>query len=129
MFRECKSLKHIIIPDLVETIKDDAFFVCSSLESIVFGDSVQDIGYSCLSYCESLTYVILPKSVIEIKSGFLGSESTKVFYKGTEEEWNKIPLGGINGYLLDATKYYYSETEPTKEGNYWHYSNNEPTIW
>jgi hypothetical protein len=33
--------------------------------------------------------------------------------------------------LTSATRYYYSESQPTDEGNYWHYSTDgvTPVVW
>ncbi len=58
-----------------------------------------------------------------------------VYYMGTPEEWEKIEIigkyGGIgaNIELMNATRYYYSETQPTEPGNYWHYVDGKPTPW
>jgi hypothetical protein len=53
-----------------------------------------------------------------------------VYYKGTAEEWDMINIGGSNDYLTNATRYYYSETQPTAEGNWWHYDENgEIVVW
>lgn len=38
-------------------------------------------------------------------------------------------LNKKNNVLNAATKYFYSESEPTEEGNFWHYVDGEPTIW
>ena len=70
----------------------------------------------------------------------------KTFYfEGTEEEYkvvkkdtkaNKQGLGltnnsqeGIDEWAANLTVYFYSETEPTEEGNYWHYVNGVPVAW
>jgi hypothetical protein len=55
---------------------------------------------------------------------------TSVYYKGTAEEWNETSIGDSNYYLISATRYYYSETKPTEEGNYWHYDENgKVSVW
>lgn len=55
---------------------------------------------------------------------------TKVYYKGTASEWGNISINSKeNPYITDATRYYYSESQPTGSGNYWHYVNGEVTIW
>ena len=54
----------------------------------------------------------------------------KVYYKGTAEEWATIIIDSGNSYLTNATRYYYSETQPTAEGYYWHYDENgEAVAW
>ena len=48
-------------------------------------------------------------------------------FVGTENEWNDS-IGYVNFGIDDATLYY-SETEPTTTGNYWHYVNGEIVVW
>jgi hypothetical protein len=31
--------------------------------------------------------------------------------------------------LASATRYYYSETQPTESGNFWRFIDGEPTVW
>ena len=63
--------------------------------------------------------------VIEIEKGafILCDRLTTVYYKGTEKEWNTLSnsIGTYNDKLINATIYYYSSTQPTTSGNYWHY--------
>lgn len=64
------------------------------------------------------------------EGAFNGCGSLKtVYYNGTKEDWNKIAIDLYNTNLTNATRYYYSETEPTTDGNYWHYVNGVPTVW
>ena len=53
------------------------------------------------------------------------SSLTKVYYKGTADDWDAITIDidyfYDNNYLTSATRYYYSENQPTASGNYWHY--------
>ena len=80
---------------------------------------------------------------------FFRCDNLKTFYfTGTEQEWENIEIDrkpyGKFGYqpaveaearkILDAwesrlTVYFYSETKPTEEGNYWHYVDGVPTKW
>ena len=53
----------------------------------------------------------------------------EVYYTGNEEQWNAITNGGQNDSLYAATRYYYSETEPQGEGNYWHYVDGQIVKW
>jgi len=61
---------------------------------------------------------------------------TSVYYKGTETQWNSIFIYSSNNPLTSATRYYYSESEPSLtddgtayDGNYWHYVNGEIVVW
>lgn len=60
MFKGCKSLKEIQIPDGVEIIGEKAFEGCEQLESIVFPNNIQLLpNYVCRN-CKSLKTVQLP---------------------------------------------------------------------
>ena len=131
-FDDCRGLTSVTIPNSVTSIGDSAFCGCTSLTSVTIPDSVTSIGDSAFCGCTSLTSVTIPDSVTSIGgSAFWGCTSLNtVYYKGTEAEWSKIRIGFENGKLTSATRYYYSETEPTVAGNYWHYDENEnAVIW
>ena len=155
VFRGCTSIKSVTIPDSVTSIGVDAFYSCDSLSSVTIGNSVTSIGYQAFRYCSSLSSVTIGNSVTSIGSFAFydcdslssvtignsvtsigtfafddcGSLST-VYYNGTKEEWSGISIGRWNDDLTGAKRYYYSETEPTTSGNYWHYGDEGvPTPW
>ena len=73
------------------------------------GDAVIAIGIHAFAYCYNLT---------------------NIYYAATATKWNDITIGSDNTVFTDATRYYYSETEPTASGNYWHYDENgEISVW
>lgn len=123
VFYNCKSLTNITIPDSVTYIGSNAFNGCSSLKTIKIPSGITIINDYALSSCNSLTSVEIPNSVTKIGYGaFFGSHVlSSVYYKGTSTEWSLITVQIYNSSLLAATIYYYSEEEPTNEGNYWHY--------
>jgi len=59
------------------------------------------------------------------------SSLTTIYYTGTAEDWDKIYIGNGNEDLTAATIYYYSDSQPTDESNYWHYDADgvTPVIW
>ena len=130
-FYECSSLTSVAIPDSVTSIGYGAFEYCSSLTSVVIGDSVTSIGYGAFYNCSSLTSVVIGDSVTSIGSYAFGdcSSLTSVYYKGTESEWSAISIGSDVFYNTNATRYYYSETEPISAGRYWHYVDGKVTVW
>lgn len=82
---------------------------CNKLESIVIPDSVTSIGFGAFSSCSSLT---------------------EVYYNGSAAEWNSIYINSNgNDPLKNATCYYYSESHPIEEGNFWHWVDGEVKIW
>lgn len=100
----------IVITDVynglpITSIGDPAFRD-DNLTSVTIPDSVTSIGYSAFD-CDNLA---------------------KVYYKGTAIEWNNITIGSYNTHLTNATRYYYSESNPTTSGNYWHYDENGDVV-
>ena len=130
-FKGCSSLTNIDIPDGVISIEGAVFMECSGLTSMDIPDGVTSIEYRAFEDCSGLTSIEIPDRVTSIGNGaFKGcSRLTSVYYKGTAEEWKSIEIGDYNTYLTNATRYYYSESQPTTEGNYWHYENGEITVW
>ena len=122
----------LVIPDDVTQIKSDAFFSCDSLVSVVIPDSVTSIGYEAFYNCDSLESVVIGDSVTFIASYAFSYcfNLTNVYYNGTEEDWEEIWIASDNDDLENATRYYYSEEEPTEEGNFWHWGENgEVVVW
>ena len=131
-FEYCSSLVSVTIPDSVTSIGQSTFSGCTSLTSVVIPDSVTSIGGSAFRYCSSLTSAVIGDSVTSIGSyAFDGCSSlTEVYYNGSVAEWNSISIYSYgNAYLKNATCYYYSETRPIEEGNYWHWVDSEVVIW
>jgi len=79
----------------------------------------------------SLESVIIGKNVTKISAGAFRpyNELKKVYYAGTADEWSNIEIGyRDNTNLTNATRYYYSETKPTADGNWWHYGEDGVTV-
>ena len=75
-FKDCSSLKSVIIPNSVTSIEYGAFKDCSSLKSVIIPNSVTSIGGWAFEGCSSLTSVTIPNSVTWIGgSAFEGCTS------------------------------------------------------
>ena len=158
-FSGCSSLTSIVIPDSVISIGDGAFYICESLTSVVIGNSVTSIGsyafYSCSSLtnivipdsvtsidgwafysCSSLTSVVIPDSVKSMGSHvFVYCDPLTIYCEAESEPtgwasgWNSPDMPDIDWDPSGRPVYWYSESEPTEEGNYWHYVDGVPTKW
>ena len=126
-----KLVEQLVIPNTVNKIKSIAFYWCVSLTSLTIPNSVTSIGSNAFSSCTALTNIIMGKNVTYIGISAFSNcrQISDVYYMGSERDWASISIESGNTYLTNATRYYYSETEPTIEGNYWHYVNGEVTVW
>ncbi len=136
-FRDCERLKSVTIPDSVRTLEDSVFLSCEALESISIGNGVTEIGGWLCSSCPKLTTAVIGSAVKVIDYEAFGRDKLqKVYYKGTQQQWDKIDIlvedgfNTSNSYLIETVpKYFYSETQPEDEGNYWHYVDGKVTEW
>ena len=81
-FEGCKGLTSITIPNSVTSIRAEAFYNCSGLTSITIPDSATSIGTSAFQGCTGLTSITIPNSVtsigIEAFSGCSGLTSITI---------------------------------------------------
>lgn len=135
----------------VTQIPDYLFFPVNTgganvnIKSIVFAENsvCESIGLNAFRNCATtLQSIILPKSIKTIEAGAFSENlnpttQNDVFYMGTENDWKSISIATTsngNFYLLNATIYYYSLSNPytsntNDENLYWHYVNGELAIW
>ena len=100
-----------------------SFYYLTKLTSVTIPSSVTSIEYRAFWNCIRINTVIMSNSVTFVNYGAFGGSNIKdVYYGGTQEEWNAIEFEVDTYELQDATIYYYSETQPTEAGNYWHYA-------
>ena len=131
-FSNCTSLTSVVIPDDVESIGKCAFRFCTALTSVTIGNSITIIETMAFQGCTNLETIVMGNGVTTIGPAAFGacSKIKEVYYGGTAEEWAAITVNYNNPYFIDATRYYYSETEPTQEGKYWHYDKyGDIVIW
>lgn len=130
-FDGCSNLTNITIPDGITILYSNTFSNCSSITSITIPDRVTTIGNNVFSNCSRLTNIVIPNSVTNIgEYAFSNCKNiSNVYYKGTIDEWNKTTFSNYKNYLTEATRYYYSDSEPTDTTvKYWHYVDDVVTV-
>ena len=131
-FRYAEYLKTINIPSTLVRIEDYAFYNCDSLRFISLSSKLTVIRPNLFGGCSALTSIILPKTLLTIRAeAFKDCWNLRdVYFEGTEEEFDSIAIDKpLTDYFGEATKYFYSETNPSTTGNYWRYRNGEPAKW
>jgi hypothetical protein len=105
-----KAQTIFVVPEEVTTIYKDAFDKSNNLTGIVIASSVTAIGEDAFFDCANLK---------------------DIYYNGTYDDWAKIDIDSKNDAISAMVIYYYSATEPTTIGNYWHYAADgaTPVVW
>ena len=83
IFRNCRNLKNIAIPENVTEIPNGTFINCSSLAAITIPHGVSEIGSNAFYGCSSLTSIEIPEGVEYLYE--------QVFYGCTALESVKLP--------------------------------------
>ena len=103
------SIKSSDIPEGVETIEENAFTSCTGLQTVVLPSTLKTIEDSAFDKADNLVVI---------------------FFKGTEEEFDALEISNNNASLISSKVYFYSETEPSEKGDFWHYDKgNTPVLW
>ena len=124
-FNGCSNLISIDIPNGVTNIGYSAFYNCSSLTSITIPNGVTSIGNNAFSGCGSLRTITIPNSVTSIGNYAFEYCSSLTIYC----EVSTKPNGWFSSWNGETSVYWYRETQPTEEGNYWHYVDGVATKW
>ena len=132
-FYECDQLTEVMLPDTVVSIGEQAFMGCNELSSCPIPESVRTIGKQAFSFCYALKNAEIPHGVTRIEDetfyyclrlvsvripGTVTSIGSKVFdncnalskvyYEGTDEQWN-----GVNNQSnLGKAEIIYEPREP-----------------
>ena len=130
-FENCENLFSITIPSGLTKINTGTFWFCRSIASIAIPDNVNTISNYAFNNCSRLDSVVIPESVVTIgEYTFIScSRLEKIYFKGNAAAWEAISISEENTELNLAVKYFFSETEPTETGNYWHYVDGEAVAW
>ena len=136
-FANCNLLGDVLLGEGLTELPAYAFMNCSSLTFVYLPSTLTRIDESVFDGCETLSTILIPSSVEEIGHGaFSDCDSlSTLFFGGTQEEFDLLMTRtnqSFNKPLLDLKEevILYSETEPSGEGNYWHYDDTHtPKLW
>ena len=90
IFRECNSLKKVVLPSSLRTIGSYAFYGCQSLEEVVLPEGLTNIYYEAFGDCRKLATINIPSSVTNLSGWiFYGCKALKSIDLST--------MTGVNG--------------------------------
>ena len=107
-FRNCTSLKKIVIPGSVTTLGEGAFYGCIGITGAIIKSNSVDIGRWAFYNCTGIEELTIPVSVeINNKNTFEGCINIKtvILTRGTG---TMVNYGGENGLPYQATPWYIS---------------------
>ncbi len=130
-FEDCDHLETVKLGEGLTSIPYRCFFDASALVTLDIPEGVTVIEENAFSSCTSMQTIVLPSTLKTIEdSAFLDSALAVVFFKGTEAQFDAIEISGNNNELLSSKVYFYSETQPTESGDFWHYDKGgAPILW
>ena len=101
-FKYGDNLKSITIPNSVTSIGNYAFSGCSAVASIEIPEGVTSIGDCAFSGCSAVANIEIPDSVTSIGDYAFEycTSLEKIYYTGTEEEWELVEKG--KAYIPDS---------------------------
>lgn len=143
-----KSLTKVTITD-APNVTTYAFINYNYIETIVLSDDIRIIGTYAFKNCENLKEINIPKNLTNLSSKAfenLPNLETLLFHSNNISLGNSCPFIDCSklavyfetttlpkGWRADKwsyiTYYLYSESKPETVGNYWHYANNQISIW
>ena len=94
VFKDCKSLKDVILPDNLKAIPLGMFKNCTNLSKIVLPSTIEDINVAAFEGCKKLEYIIIPNSIKYVENdAFAGCSGLKEisYPKGLDMSKASIP--------------------------------------
>ena len=105
-FLGCDALKKVTFAGktgYAYSLRSACFESDALLEEVAFAEGLEVIGPFSFAGCTSLKTVYLPASLTKVEaSAFQNTGELKVFYAGSEEQWNAIEIANGNDMLKNA---------------------------
>ena len=105
-FRDCPALAKVTYTGesgRAYSLKSSSFELDTALSEVRFTEGLDTIGAFSFSGCSSLGTLYLPATLSKIDaSAFLGVGALKIFYAGSEEQWQNITVANNNDALKTA---------------------------
>lgn len=99
-FRDCVTLKSIIIPECVNSIGENAFRGCTGLTDVNLPKGIQSIDSGTFQGCSSLKSIIIPDSVVWLWDAFSGCDQLEsITIPGKVKYLYDDPFRGCNGLI------------------------------
>ena len=81
VFKYCKNLKQVYLPDAIEGLGESTFMGCSSLETVKLPSRLESLFSGVFSGCSSLSSIVLPSKLKKIEhNAFYGCTSLSEVY-------------------------------------------------
>ncbi len=106
-FANCINLLEIFIPEGVTVIKKQTFENCYALTNLSLKEGLVTIESLAFEDCPYLKYIVMPKSVKTIEAeAFKNCVSIKkIYYNGTQTDWDMINIDPSNITIINASKH------------------------
>lgn len=85
-FKNCSSLREVVLPESVSSIPAQLFEGCTSLEKVSFSDSLTSIGSHAFNGCSSLVSVSSSRSLMSIGDSAFADCSSLESFEGPDRE-------------------------------------------
>ncbi len=131
-FEECTALQSVDLGAGLTKIEDSAFFSCTALTTLRGGSALSAIEKFAFWGCSELSSLTLGKSLATVgELAFYGcSALAEIFYEGeTVTDWLAIAISADNTPFITAERFYFSDTQPSAQGNFWRLVDGIPTKW
>ena len=128
-FYNCASLKTVKLGNAMTVMGQEAFRGCTALESINL-ENITEYAKQSLQKTTALKSVVVSANLTSLKNNIFAEGALEtVYYLGTAEKFATVTIGSSGNDNFKNAIHYYSETEPTTEGKFWHYVDDVPTAW